>query len=152
MTYLDISEFADAVMEIMPALMKEYMRRHVGNFYKMKITMPQFFVLEFLSRRDESKMSDIAEFMDVSTAAVTGIVDRLVRDGYIVRTSDPRDRRVVMVKLTAKGISTVKDIMEARKQATIKIFSGISQREREEYLKILTHIKEHVEGQEESAK
>jgi DNA-binding MarR family transcriptional regulator len=144
MASLSISEFADRVGAIMPVIMKEFLRRQTGDFYKTKITMPQFFVLELLSRRGESKMSDIAEFMDVSTAAITGIADRLVRDGYAVRTSDPKDRRIVMVKLTPKGTAAVKDIMERRKQATIKIFGVISQKEREEYLKILTHIQEHL--------
>jgi DNA-binding MarR family transcriptional regulator len=61
-----------------------------------------------------------------------------------VRTNDPHDRRIVRVRLTSKGISAVRDAMERRKQVTIKIFGAISQEEREEYLKILTHIAEHL--------
>ena len=145
MPQLTLSEFADRVGEIMPVMMKEFIKRQASDFYKTKITMPQFFVLEFLYRSGESKMSRIAKFINVSTAAITGIVERLVRDGYVIRASDPKDRRIVMIRLTAKGTKAVKDIMEKRKEVTMKIFGVISQEEREQYLNILSHIREHLQ-------
>jgi DNA-binding MarR family transcriptional regulator len=145
MPQLTLSEFADRVGEIMPVMMKEFLKRQAVNFYKTKITMPQFFVLEFLDRGGESKMSGIAKFINVSTAAITGIVERLVRDGYVIRTSDPKDRRIVMIRLTSKGTRVVKDATERRKEVTMKMFGVISQEEREQYLKILSHIQEHLQ-------
>ena len=144
MKKLSIEEFADRVSALMPVIMKEYMKRQAVDFYKLKITMPQFFVLELLHRNGETKMSDIAGFLNVSTAAITGIVDRLVRDGFAARASDPADRRIVMIKLTAKGTATAKDILLKRKETTIQVFGMISQKEREDYLNILTHIQEHL--------
>jgi DNA-binding MarR family transcriptional regulator len=44
---------------------------------------------------------------------MTGILDRLVRDGYITRSEDAEDRRVVNVAMTEKGlglVSTVKAV------------------------------------------
>jgi len=38
----------------------------------------------------------------------------------------------------------VKEMMEHRKKLTMRIFGMISQREREEYLKILMHVREHL--------
>ena len=145
MPQLTLSEFADRVGEIMPVMMKEFIKRQASDFYKTKITMPQFFVLEFLYRSGESKMSRIAKFINVSTAAITGIVERLVRDGYVIRVSDPKDRRIVMIRLTAKGTKAVKDITEKRKEVTIKMFGVISQEEREQYLKILSNVREHLQ-------
>ena len=144
MPSLSLSEFADRVQEVMPVIMKEFMRRQAGDFYKTNITMPQFFVLELLQRLGESKMSAVAKYIQVSTAAMTGIVARLVRAGYLVRTSDSQDRRIVMVKLTARGSAAVKETIERRKQATIKIFGGISPKDREKYLNILDQVREHL--------
>jgi MarR family 2-MHQ and catechol resistance regulon transcriptional repressor len=41
--------------------------------------------------------------MNVSPPNVTGILDRLEQQGWVARTSDPHDRRVVRVVLTADG-------------------------------------------------
>ncbi|OGW85804.1 MAG: hypothetical protein A2987_05915 [Omnitrophica bacterium RIFCSPLOWO2_01_FULL_45_10] len=89
-------------------------------------------------------MSDLAKSLSVTTAAMTGIVDRLVREGYLRRESDPKDRRIIKIRLTAKGERAVTQILEKKKQMIIKMFGMISQGEREEYLRILTHIRDHL--------
>jgi DNA-binding MarR family transcriptional regulator len=144
MSELTISEFADRVSEIMPVIMKEFVRHQAGEFYKLKITMPQFFVLDIIKHSGESKMSDMARSLGVTTAAMTGIIGRLVRDGYVVRISEPGDRRIIKVRLTPKGMRVVGDMIERRKQITIKMFGFISAKEREDYLNIISHISEHL--------
>ncbi len=144
MTKMPISDFADRITEIMPIIMKEFMRHQTDEFYKSNVTLPQFAILDLLSTGGESKMTDIAKFMNVTTAAMTGIVDRLIKYNYVSRARNPKDRRVVKVKLTAKGSGVVKKLIEHRRQALINMFGKVSQKEREDYLRILTHIKEHL--------
>jgi DNA-binding MarR family transcriptional regulator len=42
----------------------------------------------------------IAELLGLSTGAVTGVIDRLERAGYVRRVRDPHDRRKVLVEVT----------------------------------------------------
>ncbi len=144
MSTLSLREFAGHLTEIMSVIIKEFLKYQTGEFYKTRITLPQFFVMDMLNRRGESRMTDLARFINVTTAAMTGVVDRLVRDGYAMRTSDPNDRRIIKIRLTPKGDRTVKRIIERRRQMIMKIFGMISQAEREEYLKILTHIRDRL--------
>ena len=67
-------------------------------------TLPRFDVLAALEREvDGLTMSALSEFLLVSNGNVTAIVARLVEDGLVTRTQDKADRRVLRVKLTAKG-------------------------------------------------
>jgi MarR family transcriptional regulator, organic hydroperoxide resistance regulator len=141
MLEFSLSEFADKINEVMPALFKEFARRQTNELFKGKITLPQFLVLALLHKEGESKMSDLAASLKVTTPAMTGISDRLVRYGYISRSNDLHDRRVIKIKLTAKGFDLVKKIDEQRRQMIINIFGKISQADRQEYLRILTKIK-----------
>ncbi len=141
---IGLSEFCDRLNDIMPVMFREYIKHRVNECHKIKITLPQFIVLNMLNMHGELRMTDLASFMNVTTAAMTGIVDRLVREGYVARVSDPEDRRIIKVKLTAKGASVVKSVKEEEKKVTMKMFGIISQKEREEYLKILTHIRDHI--------
>lgn len=141
---ISLSAFADQVNEVMPVIAREVFRRQPGEFAKMKITMPQFAVLDLLAHQGQSRMTDIAHFMSVTTAAMTGIVERLVRDGYAARIHDPSDRRIVKVELTAKGKKLTETITDQRRKMIMDLFGKISQGEREEYLKILMHIRDHV--------
>ncbi len=144
MAGISISEFADRVTEIMPFIMREFLRQQAKEFYKTRITIPQFAILEYLNREIEPKMTDISKMLKVTTAAVTGIVDKLVKDGYVTRKSDPDDRRIIKIKITAKGNDLIKKMLEYRRQMVIKIFGKISEKDREDYLRILTNIKDHL--------
>ena len=55
------------------------------------------------AREEPATMSGIAERMSVSTAAVTGLVDAVEKLGFAARYMVPGDRRLVAVKLTARG-------------------------------------------------
>ncbi|RJO65470.1 MAG: MarR family transcriptional regulator [Candidatus Omnitrophota bacterium] len=139
---LALSEFADRLSSIFPVMAREFARHYMGDFYAEKITLPQFLVLEFLFLNRESKMKDLALAMHVSTAAMTGIVDRIVRDSYVVRIFDPKDRRIIKIKLTSQGAELVKRINAQRRKMAMSLFGKISEAERENYLRIVTKIKD----------
>ncbi|MDP3142887.1 MAG: MarR family transcriptional regulator [Candidatus Omnitrophota bacterium] len=142
MSQISLLEFADKMNEVMPTVMKEFARRQVDELYKGKITLPQFLILEYLHHKGESRMTDLANFMHVTTAAMTGIGDRLVRSGYLVRAYDSEDRRIIRVRLTAKGTELVKKVAQQRRQMVLKIFGKISASDRQDYLRILVQIKD----------
>jgi len=67
-------------------------------------TLPRFDVMSALARSgDGLKMSDLSGVLRVSNGNVTGIVDRLVEDGFIERVPVPGDRRAMCVRLTPEG-------------------------------------------------
>ena len=139
---LTLTEFAKRISEIMPFIMREFSRRQANELYKGKITVPQFFILDYLYTQDGSRMTDLAKFMHVTTAAMTGIVERLVKCGYVVRIPEPDDRRIIKVKITPRGLELVKRICHQRRQMTINIFGKLSEDDRKEYLRLLTRLRD----------
>ena len=71
------------------------------------ISYAQFFLLGYLANEDFLTMTDISKKMGHSTAAATGLVDRLEKLGYVQRLHAADDRRKVMVQITRKGIELV---------------------------------------------
>ena len=78
-----------------------------GELNRGNISFPQFFLLAYLSSEDYLTMSDIAKKMGHSTAAATGLVDRLEKLGYVERVHAAEDRRKIMVRITQKGTELV---------------------------------------------
>ena len=68
-----------------------------------KVSYPQFFLLTYLASEDFLSMSSIAQKMGHSTAAATGMVDKLQEMGYLTRMSAAKDRRKIMVAITQEG-------------------------------------------------
>ncbi len=68
-------------------------------------TLPRFDVMAALSRYEEGlKMSQLSGVLRVSNGNVTGIVDRLAEDGFLVRVPVPGDRRASLVRMTQRGL------------------------------------------------
>jgi len=67
-------------------------------------TLPRFDVMAALYRDEAGlKMSELSSVLRVSNGNVTGIVDRLVDDGILVRIPVDNDRRATTVRLTTAG-------------------------------------------------
>ncbi len=67
-------------------------------------TLPRFDVMAALYRIEPGlKMSELSSVLRVSNGNVTGIVDRLVDDGILVRIPVDNDRRATTVRLTKAG-------------------------------------------------
>lgn len=148
MTGISITDFAQKMNQIMPEIMKGFARRQSNDVYKGKITLPQLLILEQLNRQGASKMTDLAKYMQVSTAATTGIVQRLVLLGYVQREYDSNDRRIIRIKLNIKGTELLKKISQQRTQSVTRIFGQISEDDRGEYLRILMQVKDILDKEE----
>lgn len=144
---MSLTEFADSLNEIMPVLMREFAHKQPAEVYKGKVTLPQILILQHLNSQEAVKMTDIANFMKVTTAAATGIVDRLVKSGYVLRVFDQKDRRIIKIKITPKGSTLMKKLASERRKMAISIFSKISEQDRQDYLRILMRIKDVLSGE-----
>ena len=74
---------------------------------KDNLSFPQFFLLAYLSSEEYLTMSDIAKKMGHSTAAATGLVDRLEKLSFVERVHAAEDRRKIMVRITKGGTELV---------------------------------------------
>jgi DNA-binding MarR family transcriptional regulator len=54
----------------------------------------------------------IAELSGLSTGAVTGVIDRLERAGYVRRVRDPHDRRKVLVEVSRRNLRRYGDTVD----------------------------------------
>ncbi|MFH1457777.1 MAG: MarR family transcriptional regulator [Candidatus Omnitrophota bacterium] len=145
---IPLFDFTDKMNEILPLFQREFARQLAKGLFKSRITLPQFLILMILDKEGPSSMSSLARLMNISTAAMTGLVDRLVESGYALRFDDPSDRRIIRVKFTPKGSRLVDKLKEQRRQMILNLFKDISEADRQSYLRILTKIKDKLIVQE----
>ena len=149
MSELSLPEFIEKLSQIMPKIALKFMRRQVKDLCESQLTFPQFFVLSLLNSSQKLKMKDLADILKVTTANVTGIIERLVKAGYVKREYEPKDRRVIYVTLTFKAKDFLKKIEAKRRRILTKVFSRISEEDRKQYLKILNQIENILLEEEE---
>jgi DNA-binding MarR family transcriptional regulator len=74
---------------------------------RLGVSMTHFHVLTLLRHHDAMPMGRLADILDGSLSAVTGIIDRMEERGLVERVRVPADRRVVLVRPTEAGMALV---------------------------------------------
>ena len=80
-------------------MVKHRMGQH---FNAMNLTGPQGMMMGILSHDGEMKISDLSEKIGLSNSTVSGIIDRLEKQGLVERTRSKEDRRVVYVNVSSE--------------------------------------------------
>jgi DNA-binding MarR family transcriptional regulator len=96
----------------------------------LEVTPAQVKVLLQLSRKEQMSVGEIADALFVSMPAASEIVDRLVDSGHVVRTSDPADRRRVIVSATTESQQAIDRLVELRRTQVRKALLRLSPEER----------------------
>ncbi len=109
---------------------------------KGNVSFPQFFLLTYLSSEEYLTMSDIAKKMGHSTAAATGLVDRLEKLSYVERGHAAEDRRKIMVRITSKGIELVSKMRTEIANDLANILAGMD----EDQAEAVEHTKRAIQS------
>lgn len=67
------------------------------------LTFTEMHTITLIGRLGAPRMSELAARGHVTQGTMTGMINKLVDKGYVKRTRGTEDRRVVQVRLTARG-------------------------------------------------
>jgi DNA-binding MarR family transcriptional regulator len=109
------------------------------------VSFPQFFLLTYLDHNEVLTVSAIAQKMEHTTAAASGLVARLENLGYVVRSHASDDRRKVMVCITPRGSELVRRIREEMICNLMKMMGHLSPGEQKSWLQIYTKIYDYCQ-------
>ncbi len=113
---------------------------------RFDMTLPRFDVMAALNREPEGLlMSDLSRFLLVSNGNVTVIVDRLVTDGLVVRSSREGDRRTSIVRLTDAGLTLFRQIATEHEKWVGEMLGGIGDEEARHLATILKSFRSNWE-------
>ncbi|MGZ4164368.1 MAG: MarR family winged helix-turn-helix transcriptional regulator [Tumebacillaceae bacterium] len=114
---------------------------------KSDLTGPQYYILKMLDLKGKVTASELANAMGVKPSAVTAMIDRLYRGGYVLRERDEKDRRVVFISISEQGRATYEQAEKNRKKVISHFFQYLEPEELETlvrlYEKLGTILSEH---------
>ncbi|HCX65265.1 MAG TPA: MarR family transcriptional regulator, partial [Eubacteriaceae bacterium] len=70
---------------------------------KQGISRVQWIALYYIGKEKTLSQAGLAQHMRIKPSTVTTLIDRMIRDGLIMRTKDPGNRRKVCISLTKEG-------------------------------------------------
>jgi DNA-binding MarR family transcriptional regulator len=110
-------------------------------------TLPRFDILSALERHPEGlTMGQLSRSIMVSNGNVTAVVNRLLEDGCLARTTEKKDRRVATVRLTSKGRKVFLRMARVHEQWIDHMFEGLSDQRIDELMSMLGEMRASIEA------
>jgi DNA-binding MarR family transcriptional regulator len=122
-----LQEVSLAVARLMPNIIRGV---QLDFFVKRRVTQTQLLLMLAIHAYARCSMGMLARSLHVSLPTVSGIVDRLSRDGYVRRLPHPSDRRQILVEVTAKGQTFIKDFQSVIRHRWEEVLRPLSSTDR----------------------
>ncbi|MED1800857.1 MarR family winged helix-turn-helix transcriptional regulator [Brevibacillus porteri] len=104
------------------------------------LTGPQFYILHQLEQKEKCTVGELAESMGVKPSAITAMIDRLDKHGFVARDRDEEDRRVVYISLRDSGKKILQVAKQNRREKLNKMFSHLSEDELQQFVSIFEKL------------
>jgi DNA-binding MarR family transcriptional regulator len=119
------------------------LRRRLAH--EFGVTLPKFDVMAALARREAGMtMTEVSRFLMVSNGNVTGLVNRLVAEGLVVRVANQDDRRATFVRLTRKGVRLFETMAAAHERWVNEILASLSDEQSETMIGLLDTVRKEA--------
>jgi DNA-binding MarR family transcriptional regulator len=142
----EIKPEVDQVLEAILYLYTESRRLTKELARRVELTGPQLTVIKMLQAFGDLSLSELSERIRAQNSTVTGIIDRMEREGLVARSRSTEDRRVVHIKLTDKGARIAREIAVEPMEILRAALEGLSPAESRDLLRILTKIARRVQS------
>jgi len=133
------------IVRILKQIMDEIRDKVQEEFEGINLTGPQGMLVGILSQHGKMKISELSEKMGFSNSTISGIVDRLEKQGLVTRTRSEEDRRVVYVQITADLQENVKERFDQFEKKIADIMNETTQEEIDRIFEGLNLLKELME-------
>jgi DNA-binding MarR family transcriptional regulator len=94
---------------------------------KMNLNPTDAECIDFLMEMGASTAGDLAKVTRLTTGAITSVVNRLEKAGFVKREGDPEDRRKVIIRFIPKKHTKAKQYYAAMAKDVYKLFSGYNE-------------------------
>lgn len=122
-------------------IMRQRGRMHLSSF---GITPPQFDALLELVRHGDMAMGDLCDRLSLASSTVTDLIDRMERSGFVQRSRDPLDRRVVRLQVLARGEAVIEGVLRTREAYLATVLAQMSPEEQQQVEHAVRLLHDHM--------
>ena len=120
-----------AIIAQFRAALRELRCMGTDRMRRLGVSFTHFHIVSLLERHGEMPMSRLADMLDISLPNASGVIDRLEELGYVERSRDADDRRVVHVRATDAGRQKLAEAEVLKDEAVQSVLDRLDERQLE---------------------
>lgn len=119
------AQVVDAIVALVHTL--RALHTNATPWLDLDLTMAQLKALMVVVQTGGVSSRGLADQLSISAPAVTPLVDRLIDQKLVRREDDPSDRRVVLIRPTARALSLYEKLMETNRTTVAGVVNELSE-------------------------
>lgn len=127
------------ILEIKHQWMSGYESKKNGS-----MSASQCYVMRFVSENQQTNVTSIAKALHITSSAATQLIDSLVQKGFILRETNPSDRRHVLLTMSPEAKNLFAQIKKDRMEKMQKLFESFSDDELKTYAQLSKKISKNL--------
>ncbi|MCL4552470.1 MAG: MarR family transcriptional regulator [Candidatus Marsarchaeota archaeon] len=108
------------------------------------VSPAQFMALAHLTALGALSQKSLSNLLSITPATTVRLVDRMERDGWVTRSSDPNDGRVNLVAPTAEATKVWEDVSQMARAMLNQAYRGIHPAEIETVKRVLERVRRNL--------
>lgn len=115
-------------------------KSHTRRMSHLKLTNPQYSVLEALSEEGTMPLKSISKRLNVTGANITCVMDNLQKRNYAERVPSREDRRIINAELTNEGKKIVKEFTPLYRESIKEEIKNLTDEEKNNLVELLSKL------------
>jgi len=147
------TDYIDPHMNFLPAI-KELVRAYQAfeaysgpHVRSMGLSSVQFDVIATLANQPPMSFKELSAKTLITKTSLTGVVERMVQNGFVTLSANKEDGRSQLIKLTAKGQKTFEKVFPEHLKHLEKAFRKLTNQELKSTQAILSSLKNIFRGE-----
>jgi DNA-binding MarR family transcriptional regulator len=144
-----MTEMNQALTHELFQLMKRFPRPNLALGARKDMTRSEYELLGMLvirlgGNQKALSIGEISNFLQITPAGVTHLINPLEEKGLIERLKDPSDRRVVLVGITEKGIVIAEDLMAEIQEKLVGLIDFLGEDDSRKLIDLMNKVIDYV--------
>lgn len=135
------------IMDSFHTVKRSFNPNHLGIRNKGEITPAQWPIISSLKDRPTIALKELTAMLQISSSAITQLVDALVKKGLITRKESVDDRRVILIELTKKAKDSLAVMREKAIAHLSQACSVLTEEELETYDRLTAKVADNLRSQ-----
>ena len=119
---------------------KELLSSDIWDNIFLNCTKNEVLVFWLLYRKNEVNMTEIADYIHVPLNTATGIIQRMEKNGLVLRTRSKEDKRVVNIGFSEKGVTQFEALVSEIVYYVMKVVGTFTKEEMELFYRMMSKV------------
>lgn len=119
----------DSLMDLVDQLRKRCLENELAFIARTKLSLAEFNGISALEPGERLCGNMLSRKMGLSPSRASRVIEKLVKNGFLVREIDPQDRRRCTICLAKKGVALKQQLRNVRQECEEKVTAQLSAQE-----------------------